>query len=676
MKLFLKKHISLLALVVASTACFFHVFSLRGTHLFAGSGKKRRRLFLFLLMFICFGTLFYEPKPLRGVNQSIFTVSVWVKPSGSVASKAILGKAEELRVATNASGQPLCQIKSSSTWQTAATSSVAISVGNWAHIACAYDLAYLRVYVNGVETGSQALSVAADDTSAVWKIGRDDSASTPYGYFAGQVDEYKFYNFALTPDQIALDMNQGKAVQFGGESSATGATGQAAEYCVPGDTSYCAPPVAEWKFDEKTGTTANDTSGNGNVGTWYGTGNHWDRGKNGSAGKFNYPSSNDYVKITSLNGTSFYQKGTLSFWFNIKDNAGWSNYNGLFHTRDTNGLSDWFGIDKSGTGNPSALRVEFGNSGGSITTTYTNNTFDSSSGWKYLTVTWDQTTNQRSIYVDSILDNTTSVSTWPSIFQNIVIGNDRGMTARSFNGLIDGMVLYNYVRTPAQIAWDYNRGKPVGWWKLDEGEGISAYDSSGNGNTGTLTNLDPPNDWVDGKFGKALDFDGENDYVLIPNSSNYNSYPLAVTAWIKFSSTATQRGVVNKYVGASYNGYQLYVDNGNICAWYYKDSSNYINSGGSCSMPVSGYNDNNWHQVSFIVDSSGGKIYVDGVLKNSQGWTGTPGTCTTSQAVWLGRYDSLYFTGQIDDVRIYNYALTAEQIKQIMNEGSAIRFGE
>jgi hypothetical protein len=672
MKLFLKKHISLLALVVASTACFFHVFSLRGTHLFAGSGKKRRRLFLFLLMFICFGTLFYEPKPLRGVNQSIFTVSVWVKPSGSVASKAILGKAEELRVATNASGQPLCQIKSSSTWQTAATSSVAISVGNWAHIACAYDLAYLRVYVNGVETGSQALSVAADDTSAVWKIGRDDSASTPYGYFAGQVDEYKFYNFALTPDQIALDMNQGKAVQFGGESSATGATGQAAEYCVPGDTSYCAPPVAEWKFDEKTGTTANDTSGNGNVGTWYGTGNHWDRGKNGSAGKFNYPSSNDYVKITSLNGTSFYQKGTLSFWFNIKDNAGWSNYNGLFHTRDTNGLSDWFGIDKSGTGNPSALRVEFGNSGGSITTTYTNNTFDSSSGWKYLTVTWDQTTNQRSIYVDSILDNTTSVSTWPSIFQNIVIGNDRGMTARSFNGLIDGMVLYNYVRTPAQIAWDYNRGKPVGWWKLDEGEGISAYDSSGNGNTGTLTNLDPPNDWVDGKFGKALDFDGSDDYVETSASTIFDvGTTVSMTAWIKRDTNSHNWESIANHIKktSSYDGYWIgSIANGKIRA-FVGPYTNYVDTTNAVSNSV-------WHHVALVSNGTIFSIYVDGVKASADQAVGA--ISTTNVSVRIGRSIAAgeYFDGQIDDVRIYNYALTAEQIKQIMNEGSAIRFGE
>jgi len=65
------------------------------------------------------------------------------------------------------------------------------------------------------------------------------------------------------------------------------------------------------------------------------------------------------------------------------------------------------------------------------------------------------------------------------------ISNSYGPDA--FPGFIDDVKIYNYARTPAQIAWDYNRGKPVGWWKFDECQGTTAHDSSGNGNTGTIT---------------------------------------------------------------------------------------------------------------------------------------------------------------------------------------------
>ena len=57
--------------------------------------------------------------------------------------------------------------------------------------------------------------------------------------------------------------------------------------CIPGDTSTCDPPVGQWNFDEKSGTTAYDTSGNGNDGTLT-NGPSWARGKFGSALSFDW----------------------------------------------------------------------------------------------------------------------------------------------------------------------------------------------------------------------------------------------------------------------------------------------------------------------------------------------------------------------------------------------------
>jgi len=65
-----------------------------------------------------------------------------------------------------------------------------------------------------------------------------------------------------------------------------------------------------------------------------------------------------------------------------------------------------------------------------------------------------------------------------------------------------------------EIRYLYNRGAPIAHWKFDEGKGNIAYDSSGNGNNGTISQWRPT--WVHGKFGSALSFDGVDDYVEVP----------------------------------------------------------------------------------------------------------------------------------------------------------------
>ena len=68
----------------------------------------------------------------------------------------------------------------------------------------------------------------------------------------------------------------------------------------------------------------------------------------------------------------------------------------------------------------------------------------------------------------------------------------------------------------------------------------------------------------------------------------------------------------------------------------------------------------------FVVDNAGGHLYVDGVLTASQAWTGLPGPATTTQPLELGVYPGLpggwYFFGAVDDVRIYNRALSATEV--------------
>ena len=97
--------------------------------------------------------------------------------------------------------------------------------------------------------------------------------------------------------------------------------------------------------------------------------------------------------------------------------------------------------------------------------------------------------------------------------------------------------------------------------------------------------------------------------------------------------------------------------------------SNDLNSGANTVTNGS------WNHLVATFDGTTRKLYVNGVLKNSD--TPTTPNVTAGQSLYIGSYStpSNYFPGQIDDVRIYNYALTATQIKQLYNGGAAIKFG-
>ncbi len=90
--------------------------------------------------------------------------------------------------------------------------------------------------------------------------------------FDGLIDEVYIYNYALSEDEINTLYNQGQSAVMGDDASrdndGTAVTGKSKDYCIPGDTAQCDPPVGEWKFDELGGTTAYDTSGNGNDGSF------------------------------------------------------------------------------------------------------------------------------------------------------------------------------------------------------------------------------------------------------------------------------------------------------------------------------------------------------------------------------------------------------------------------
>jgi hypothetical protein len=222
-------------------------------------------------------------------------------------------------------------------------------------------------------------------------------------------------------------------------------------------------------------------------------------------------------------------------------------------------------------------------------------------------------------------------------------------------------------------------GSIIGIWLLDEGKGEAAKDSSPNNNDGTL-NKGPK--WVDGKFDKALEFDGKDDYVQIPPSPLFNSKEFTVTFWM-FPYVIGGNNPAGK--GTS----TLVVANGNPgdgggANWWFE----FWNGGNfefksckpDCSAAVTSVNiPNKWYFVAGTYDGTNYGLYIDGELKS----TGPDEVDATQRGLLIGSglcpaghgCDGGYYKGVIDDVAMFNGVLAGDDIKSIMNKGLGKELG-
>lgn len=181
-----------------------------------------------------------------------------------------------------------------------------------------------------------------------------------------------------------------------------------------------------------------------------------------------------------------------------------------------------------------------------------------------------------------------------------------GYTGREhyhFKGMIDEVRIYNKALNPEELKKPTREGL-VAHWSFDDGEGEIAKDSSGNGNHGKVHGAK----WVEGKTGRALQLDGVNDYVEIPDSrSLHPQNAITVEAWIYPMPPHQQGygGIMNNIAGHG-NSRLLIGDAGNAMAQ--------VTIGGS-HQDVGGpsVNSNAWNHVVYIYDGSDEYFVVNGV---------------------------------------------------------------
>ena len=548
--------------------------------------------------------------------------------------------------------------------------------GTYHHIVGTYNGSVMLLYIDGVETVNLNISGSIDSYDTNLNIGR---CSTFDGdRYDGSIDDVKIYNYALTEDDIRQEYNQGALLKLGStgtDSSGNADDSQSREYCIPGDTSTCNPPVGRWDFNEGAGSTVNDISGNNNTGTWSGAGEHWDLGKVGFGGSFN--GSSDYVNAESYtnipDGNNDY---TYITWINI---ASHKDFNVFFSLGCSSGTRRMLFPTTNVNGD---LWIVHG------VTDWDTGVNLNSNEWIYFATTWDGTTEK--LYINGNMIASRTPGDLDILMIDFEIGHCfyKPVGERHFNGSIDAVRIYDYARTPAQIAWDYNRGKPVAHWKFDECQGGTAYDDSGNGNDGmitigatgdqdgigTCTDGDTTNAWYNGRSGKyssGMSFDGADDYVDAGSDSSLDiTDAITIAIWIKLNGDyTTQQDILTKikYITSTNNqGYGMtFGQTDNEFTFY-----TMRNAAGSGLISSISLADDNWHYVVGTSDGTTKRIYFDGILDVSQNYGAS---VSTVQHLYIGAgTDGAdgYFNGLIDEVKIYNYALTAEQIKTEYNGGA------
>ncbi len=576
------------------------------------------------------------------------TIEAWIYDKGGTSDREIVQKNGEylFRINRESEGGLLsCFVYLNDSWEPRVTATQLIPLNTWAHVTCAWEnsTGQLKLYINGKFNNARpSRQGSVSSTLNSLYIG---SALHSNGFI---VDDLRVYNRALTEAEVKYHYNRGG-------------------------------PVAQWDMDEGGGSVINDKSGNGNDGTIFGA--TWAQGKRGSA--LSFDGVDDYVNAGNGQSMDITDKITLSAWVNP---SSW-------------GSSDFPRIIVKETGvsvNSYALYVRKDNSlltfvsGGNLTTTETI-PFNQ---WTHITAIYDSAggTNNRKIYFNGrLVAQNTGTSQINSTAYNVFIGNGPD-NSRQWDGLIDEVKIYDYARTEEEIRLDYNAGVAThlgpsgktcsedpagcmdfglaGHWDMDEGNGSILNDKSGNNNHGTLANGPK---WAQGKHGTALQFDGKDDYVDAGNGSSLNmgaNQDFSIEAWVKYSNNPSYHIIAGKYCDINTAGYWLDVLGNRIRLRVGDGGGSYVDT-----VTTSNYNDNKWHHIMAIADRDGlAYIYIDGNQVKSNDISSENGD-TGSEALsigWPTDSNYAYFNGQIDEVKIYNRALSAEEVRYHYNQGKPV----
>jgi hypothetical protein len=284
--------------------------------------------------------------------------------------------------------------------------------------------------------------------------------------------------------------------------------------------------------------------------------------------------------------------------------------------------------------------------------------------WHQITVTVNRSGYMK-MYIDGKYETQLDISAYPNVSvtngKNVLIGyNDS--SSEYFPGSIDDVRIYNRSLSVTEVTGLYDQYNPkmqisnlqkglVGWWKMNG----NARDSGGYGNNGTAVSVTLTTDRK-GQANKAYSFTGSST-INAGNSPSLNiTGDVSISFWIKTTlNNSSWLALIEKEDGCSSNnrGYSVYLYTGRMFFTTY-------NCGGLTGSFIA---DGNWHHIVGVLSSGMYYLYLDGNPDGSQAAAGNPSIVAGS--LGIGNYS---VSATLDDVRVYNRALSAAEAKALYDE--------
>ncbi len=567
-------------------------------------------------------------------------------------------------------------------WQTCVTrdSGYRVATNTWTFVAATVNNGTLTMYANGEQVYQNTANVAGGSMSTF--IGASDISGT--NAFNGTLDDVRVYNRTLSAREVKRLYEMGATTHI--------------NTTITENDDLSNGLVGHWTFDGPNmawaSTTAEvlDSSASSIEGNMINMSQQSvTSGKIGQALVFD--GLDDNIDLGTSTPIRFDTTGSISAWIKT-DCSDVCIIVGGNSTTEYSGYNFFinFGV------------LTFRSDKYHVLTTPWVGVYDDGS-WHHVVITKNGTTGI--VYVDNEVKSSTASLSYsaPWSTNSIYIGNEKDR-AYYFQGAMDDVRIYNRAISASEVKRLYEMGATthinttidtndelenglVGHWTFDgpkmawANPTAEVLDSSASSIEGDMTNMNTSNATA-GKIGQGLQFDGVDDYIDIPDTAELDLTSAAtVSLWFKLTTAATEYdGLLMKtYTDAWSDGYGLYFTD-DIFASSTQSLVFFIRvyngAGGNAAAAFKNMRydrvDGVWHHAVGVFDGTAARIYVDNIQGTSDAYTGSITTNVSQLFVGKSRGTAgaanLYTTPvQIDDVRIYNRALSAAEVKRLYELG-------
>jgi glucose/arabinose dehydrogenase len=548
---------------------------------------------------------------------SSLTLEAWVKPTALGASwRTVLFKEKPGGMvyslyANQDTTRPIGQVFVGS--ERNATGTAALGLNTWTHLASTYDGANLRLYVNGTLATTTAVTGAMTPSTGALRIGGNSIWSE---WFSGAIDDVRVYNRALAQSEIQTDMQ----TPIGGGPPPP-----------PPDTT---PPSAP------SGLAASTAIGRANL-TWAASSDnigvvrynvHRSPTANftpSAANRIAQPTTTSYSDSGLAGGTYYYRVTAEDAAGNVSASssevtavvpADQPPAVALTAPAAGSTVTGSVAVSANASDDVGVAGVQFKLDGANLGVEDTSSPYS---------VSWDTKTATNGSHVLSAVARDSAAHSTTSATVSVTVNNTAPPT-----GLV--------------AAYSFNAGS-----------GTTAADGSGTGNPGTISGAA----WTaSGKYGAALSFNGANSWVTVGDSNSLDlTNGLTLEAWVQPAALGTTWRTVIFKERPGGMVYSLYAnqDTSRPVGQVFTGAERNVTGTAALGLNV-------WTHLGSTYDGANLRLYVNGVLVATTAVTGAMSASTGVLRIGGNSIWNEWFSGAIDEVRVYNRALSQSQIQSDM----------